>query len=476
MNKSAVLSFCVGLAMAASVRGATWHVATNGVDNSDPGRGLSWDLPLATISNAAARANTNADSTVLISNGTYYVTNHVSISNGCVCRGFSGNPADVMIDGSGMARGFLLTNATLAAVTVTNGAPSAASFYGYGGGVYCVGDAWVSNCIISGNRGRFGGGVYLGPNSGVADCRVVGNTAPGAARAGGVYMGFGGQLLRSLVHANYCEGEGGGLYLGGTTFISDCTVSENLTTNKDGGGILDKAAMGVIANCRIINNTSAPPTGISGYGGGAYLSGYSVYSNCVFSGNSATNLNSYGGGVFQTGAVISNRFINCLFYGNQAILGGGACVFAGTSSWANCTFVKNQTVTLLNAGAGIYFYSRDTVKGPVVNCIFYGNLASSGSNYFIGASASLSFANCCAMPVLDGGLNGNIAADPDFREPDADDYRLAAASPCINTGTNQDWMAAAVDLDGRQRLDRFSRRVDIGAYEYVPRGAMFSFH
>ncbi len=460
--------------MAVAVQGATWHVATNGVDNSDPGRGLSWDLPFATISNAAACANTNAGSTVLISNGTYYVTNHVSISNGCVCRGFSGDPRDVIVDGSAMARGFLVSSALLAAVTVTNGAPPAISFTGHGGGVYCVGDAWVSNCVISGNRGRFGGGVYLGPNSGVSDCRVVGNTAPGSGRAGGVYMGAGGQLLRSLIHANYCEGEGGGLYLGGTPFISGCTVSENVATNRDGGGIYDKSATGVIANCLIISNAAAPLVGVIGHGGGCYLGGYSVYSNCVFAGNSATNLNSYGGGVYHTGSAISNCLVNCLFYENQAYLGGGVMVSSGTSSWFNCTFVKNQTVSSINAGAGIYFYPRESVKGPVVNCIFYGNLAASGSNYIIGAGTAPSFMNCCAMPVLDGGLNGNLAADPAFREPEADDYRLAAASPCINTGTNQDWMAAAPDLDGRRRLDRFSRLVDMGAYEYVPRGAIIS--
>jgi len=461
--------------MAASVRGATWHVATNGVDNSDPGRGLSWDLPFATISNAAARANTNAGSTVLISNGTYFVTNHVVVSNGCVCRGFSGNPADVMIDGSSTARVFLLTNAMLAAVTVTNGAPSPANYTGHGGGVYCIGNASVSNCVLIGNRGRFGGAIYMGPDCVVADCRVVGNFAVGSARAGGVYMGAGGQLLNSLIQSNYAEGQGGGLYLGATSLVDNCIIAQNIATNTAGGGIYDSGALGgIISNCRIIGNVAAPPAGVAGHGGGASLNGYSVYSNCVFSGNSATNLNSYGGGVFQTGASVSNRLINCLFYNNKAYLGGGACVFAGTSSWANCTFVKNQTINPANSGAGIYFYSRDTVKGPVVNCIFYGNLAASGSNYFIGASASLSFANCCAMPVLDGGLNGNIAADPDFRDPDADDYRLAAASPCINTGTNQDWMAVAVDLDGRQRLDRFSRRVDIGAYEYVPRGVIIS--
>lgn len=69
--------------------------------------------------------------------------------------------------------------------------------------------------------------------------------------------------------------------------------------------------------------------------------------------------------------------------------------------------------------------------------------------------------------------SGNIAADPKFADAANGNYRLTAASPCANAGLNQDWMAAAVDLDGRPRLDRFTRRVDIGCYEHHFRGAMF---
>ena len=56
----------------------------------------------------------------------------------------------------------------------------------------------------------------------------------------------------------------------------------------------------------------------------------------------------------------------------------------------------------------------------------------------------------------------------------AGNYRMAQGSPCINTGTNLPWMADAVDLDGRCRLDRFSRQVDMGCYEYLPQGIIFN--
>ena len=62
---------------------------------------------------------------------------------------------------------------------------------------------------------------------------------------------------------------------------------------------------------------------------------------------------------------------------------------------------------------------------------------------------------------------------PKFVDPAGNDYRLAAGSPCINTGWRQDWMKDDVDLDGRPRLDRFTRLADIGCYEYVFPGTMF---
>ncbi len=66
---------------------------------------------------------------------------------------------------------------------------------------------------------------------------------------------------------------------------------------------------------------------------------------------------------------------------------------------------------------------------------------------------------------------GNIQANPLFI--DADKFRVQPNSPCLNAGTNQAWMAGDVDLDGWTRIDRFSRLVDMGCYEYIPGGMMF---
>ena len=45
----------------------------------------------------------------------------------------------------------------------------------------------------------------------------------------------------------------------------------------------------------------------------------------------------------------------------------------------------------------------------------------------------------------------------------AGDYRLSFGSPCINTGSNQAWMADSFDLAGHKRI--LQKTVDMGAYE-----------
>ena len=84
----------------------------------------------------------------------------------------------------------------------------------------------------------------------------------------------------------------------------------------------------------------------------------------------------------------------------------------------------------------------------------------------------------CTTPLsnmFDPSAPHDTTNDPQFADFTGGDYRLRRASPCVNSGTNEsEWMAGATDLDGRSRLDRFSSRVDMGAYEFVPGGILFS--
>jgi hypothetical protein len=70
----------------------------------------------------------------------------------------------------------------------------------------------------------------------------------------------------------------------------------------------------------------------------------------------------------------------------------------------------------------------------------------------------------CSTPLAAG--EGNIEVAPVF-EGEAD-FHLQSSSPCINAGTNLEWMAEATDLDGIPRIA--DGRVDMGAFEsrFIP--------
>jgi hypothetical protein len=79
-----------------------------------------------------------------------------------------------------------------------------------------------------------------------------------------------------------------------------------------------------------------------------------------------------------------------------------------------------------------------------------------------------------SVPGL-AGVNGNVAADPRFADPAADDFELQAGSLAIDAGTSE--AAVRVDADGHGRLDDPSMVnsgggalpfVDMGAFEHVP--------
>jgi hypothetical protein len=68
--------------------------------------------------------------------------------------------------------------------------------------------------------------------------------------------------------------------------------------------------------------------------------------------------------------------------------------------------------------------------------------------------------------------SGNITNNPAFVDYANFNFRLANSSPCINAGVNEVWMNDVFDLDGRSRIDHFSRIVDMGCFEYLPSGIM----
>ena len=189
----------------------------------------------------------------------------------------------------------------------------------------------------------------------------------------------------------------------------------------------------------------------------------------------------YGGAGIHFGS--QGRITDCLIAGNKVTVsdgsGAGLALQSGTNAVdvENVTIVSNSVVGATGGGLAI----RATVSSncTIRNTIIYHNTGSWRPNVHVGSGAGAVFTNCCTVPLSNYGEQpitpnaDNINSDPAFVNLAGGDYRLLKDSPCINTGANMPWMAGAVDLDGHSRLDRFTRQVDRGCYEYVYKGSFF---
>lgn len=122
-------------------------------------------------------------------------------------------------------------------------------------------DALVSGFTITNGRVRDQGGAIYVINSAptITNCIIVNNTATTSSKTS----------------------QGGGIYLGnaGSATIVNCVIARN-TSNYEGGGIYIYNARASITNCTITRNVAIN-------GGGLYVrhKPASVFSNCIFWGN-----------------------------------------------------------------------------------------------------------------------------------------------------------------------------------------------
>jgi predicted outer membrane repeat protein len=194
----------------------------------------------------------------------------------------------------------------------------------------------------------------------------------------------------------------------------------------------------------------------------------SLIVNCLFS----NNFSDEAGGAIYSDAVDS-QIINCLFNSNFSDGAGGAIFTDAVGTQIiNCTFAMN--IANLNAaatGGGAIFALGGTTT--VANCIAVDNVP---DQFRVDAGTlDVTFSN------IEGGWPGvgNIASDPQFVDPSAEDYHLADTSPCIDAASNPAVPRGITeDLDGHPRfvddpatVDTGLGRapiVDMGAYEFQP--------
>ncbi|HEX3627034.1 MAG TPA: choice-of-anchor Q domain-containing protein [Verrucomicrobiae bacterium] len=458
----------------------------------------NWANAATTIQDAVNAASPGDP--ILVTNGTYQTggqsvhssANRVAITkalgvfsvNGAVGTVIQGNSP---VGDSAVRCAYLAADAELVGFTLTNGATANqgdANEDQSGGGAWCESaDAMLANCVLSGNAANVsGGGVYQGTllnstltgntaenGGGAADCVMTNcdlslNTA--SLSGGGVYGGTLSQCLLTNNTVNnppvYWTTSGGGAY--GST-LNNCLV---VTNSASGGGgaeqciannsdMIDNNALwgggadnSQLTNCNVTANSAQSGAGaydssLAGctlggnfgqYGGGAE---YCTLNRCILATNITYDDEVYGLG----GGADSSTLNNCLVYGNVSSTSAGV----SASTVENCTIVGNTTT---QAGGAV-----DT--STLYNSIVYDNVAPGGTN-----CSNSTLTNCCTAPLPETGMD-NIALDPEFVDATANNFRLQANSPCINSGRNA-YVPTGTDLDGNPRIK--GGTVDIGAYEY----------
>ena len=349
----------------------------------------------------------------------------------------------------------------------------------FGGGVYVYHQVnpgiLMDGGVIEGNRaGDKGGGVYVvGFESCAVDRYQFADTIISCNEAvdsgGGAYCSYAGAFSNAVFDGNAATNKGGGLYFYYGGLVQDSEISANQAVTNYGGGAYHENG-GRIASSELRGNSALR-------GGGVYIARIGEIFNSILHENTATD----GGGIYLYYGGLAR---GCLLTRNSAVAGGGINQYQWTYTTyttmvESCTIVFNTAVT---AGGGLWLRDNDPYTVKNYNNIIWFNTVDSGTHsnvYNYAWQASNDFYHCAVPPTsLITTGQGNRTDDPKFVDWAGGNFRLADGSPCINAGTNMPWMLepGAVDAEGRQRLDRFSRLADIGCYEYVPRGMMFWQH
>lgn len=434
------LMFLLGAGLAPA---DNWYVATNG---SDSETGMTWTNAFLTITNAVTNAPDG--DTVIVSNGTYTLSTQIVILKGITLKSLMGRD-NTFLDGNYPAtlnRCIYInhTNAVVDGFTITKGyAMAEGGISNHGGGVF-ISRGMLQNCVLLTNQAFYGGGISLMGGM-VSNCLIGWNAATNSdSFGGGVYMGSNGVLCHSII-SNNTASRGGGILINGGIFgvpavVSNCEVSWNTASRSSlgiaGGGIY-LSFTGLVVNSVVRGNVAYAGAGILIYRGGAVR-------NCLIVDNVSTGDSQYGGALY-----ITNDF--------------GIVQVPPTVE--NCTVVSNTSA--YKAG-GLLLWTANNTTNRFNNNIFYFNTTTGGVSYsnvtILGGGVRTFFSNC-AWPSLNSLGSGNITNDPAFVDTNAGNYRLSTYSPCINQGTNIEWMTGTFDRDGNPRIDLL--RVDMGAYEYL---------
>jgi hypothetical protein len=377
------------------------------------------------ITDADARivAGSASGATIQVAAGTYAAHIYILPNIHVICE----SPATTTIDATGDVRSAVILAAGLTGRVRTDfsirncritggiGEVRAASSRIAGGGVFVLGDAVVSNNVITGNimsgaePNWVGAGVYVG----YGDPIIIGNLITGNV-ANPPPLGGGSNDSLGIGGGIHVEGSGAGVVVTHARIEAN-TVADNVAQGEvgKGGGIRVDGAAGTLVTRNIIyGNRSA-------FGGGGMM----VYGNVTVAdnllyGNSSTQ---YGGGInlYQATA----RVINNTIFGNSLTLatapsgyayanyGGAVCVDALISQSGNPqvlvsnNLIAGNSVTPAGNTAGLHSH----ITSPIITYTDF------WSNMKVPATLDNIGGDFVEAQVI--GVNNNAAVDPLFAHP-----------------------------------------------------------
>ncbi|MEM8897758.1 MAG: choice-of-anchor Q domain-containing protein, partial [Bacteroidota bacterium] len=232
--------------------------------------------------------------------------------------------------------------------------------------------------------------------------------------------------------------------------IKNCRFIKNIAPDGDGAALYNDKGSPIIESCFFSQNETR------GDGGAILTEGTDSHPKIiksVFQNNLARK--EEGGAIFSFSPTI--LIDNCEFAQNEGNKGGA--VYTGSKSIPtiiNSTFLRNRSRT---SGQGSALNMRGS--GSVVNSIFWGTQ----NDPAIKASQQLTEVT---FSIVEKGYpgQGNLSLNPNFTNTSILDLSLAEGSPAINAGSN-DEVSQDTDIVGNPRI--LDGRVDMGAYEFVPR-------
>jgi hypothetical protein len=244
------------------------------------------------------------------------------------------------------------------------------------------------------------------------------------------------------IHAAREAGKPGGtaLYMrGGSPIIENCILTGD---GEDTALIRGEYTAPLITHCVLTDcNSTAPPARFEG-------------SAPEFDSDILRN-NSCKAGILDGSHSAMLILRNCLVEGNNSV-GSSVIAFPFPSPQYDGRLINN---TFVRNSGNVYYMPRYSPSVSANNIFALNEPALSGAPYDSPQTRN----NAFYPASFTADAQGNIAADPKFMDADHGDYRLADASPCIDSGDSSLVAPGGTDLVGAPRIQ--GRRVDIGAYE-----------